>query len=89
MLITNLLLFLAAGFVLVYSGRWLIKSLIKISQFLGITEYIAAFIIMALATSLPELSVAISSGIAKNTALSFGNVIGANILGITLIMGIL
>ncbi|MEM4271497.1 MAG: sodium:calcium antiporter [Candidatus Pacearchaeota archaeon] len=89
MLLINLLLFFIAGFVLVFSGRWIVKALVKIAQFLEITEFAVGFIIMAMATSLPEFSVAISSGLAKNTALSFGNVIGANILDITLIVGIL
>ena len=43
---------------------------------------------MAFATSLPELFVGISSAIAKTPNLSLGNVIGSNIVDLTLIFGI-
>ncbi len=87
-MIIDLIYFILWCIVLVISGTFLVKSLSKISQFLKITEYSAAFIIMAIATSLPELFVGISSALSKNTALILGNIIGANILDITLIVGI-
>ena len=43
---------------------------------------------MAVATSLPELFVGISSALQGTPALSLGNVIGANILDLTIITGI-
>jgi len=88
MLWLNLLWFIAAALVLVASGTFLVRSLARISHFLRLTEFAAAFIIMAIASSLPELFVGISSAMAKNTALALGNIIGANILDITLITGI-
>ncbi len=89
MLATNLLFFVIACLAMVLSGTWLVKSLTKIARFLRITEFAAAFIIMAIATSLPELFVGISSALAKNPALALGNILGANILDLTLIMGII
>jgi len=88
-MLENILLFLLAGIVLVISGGFLVKSLSKIAEFLGISEFSAAFIIMAIATSLPELFVGISSAMIGNPQLSLGNVIGANILNLTLITGII
>lgn len=44
-------------------------------------------ILLALATSFPELSVAITSGFSGTSGLSFGNVIGANIANLTLVTG--
>lgn len=89
MLATNLLFFVIACVIMIFSGTWLVKSLAKIARFLRITEFAAAFIIMAVATSLPELFVGISSALAKNPALALGNILGANILDLTLIMGII
>jgi cation:H+ antiporter len=43
---------------------------------------------MALATSIPELFVGISSALSNVPSISLGNVIGASILNLTLIMGI-
>lgn len=89
MLWINLLFFLASCVVLFSSGVFLVKSLSKIAHFLRITEFTAAFIIMAIATSLPELFIGISSAINKNPALSLGNIIGANILDLTLVTGLI
>lgn len=88
MLIVNLLLFLVACLVLVTSGSLVVKSLAKITSFLRLSEFTVAFIIVAFATSVPELFVGIASGIAKNTALALGTIIGANIINLTLIVGI-
>lgn len=71
------------------SSALLVKSLEKIAYFLHISEYTAAFIIMSIATSLPEFFIGITSAIAKNPALSLGNIIGANILDLTLVTGII
>ncbi|MBS3155197.1 sodium:calcium antiporter [Candidatus Woesearchaeota archaeon] len=88
MIITNLLFFGLSTLVMIISSIFLVKSLDKIATFLRIAEYTAAFIIMAVATSLPELFVGISSALIGLPSLSLGNIIGANIIDITLIMGI-
>jgi cation:H+ antiporter len=88
MLLTNFLLFLFSGFFLVISGIFLVKSLDKIARLIGISEFSAAFIIMAFATSVPELFVGISSAFQGSPQLSMGNIIGANILDLTLLTGI-
>ncbi len=88
MLWINGLYFILSALVLVVSGGLLVKSLSKISRFLRISEFSAAFIIMALATSIPEMFVGISSALAGNPQLSLGNIIGANILDFTLIVGV-
>jgi len=89
MLITNLLLFIASCLVLVLAGTFLVKSLSKIASFLRLSEFVVAFMIMSIATSLPELFVGISSALVKNTAISLGTVIGSNIADIALIGGII
>lgn len=89
MLLTNILYFALSCAVLVVSGIFLVKSLGRIARLLRISEFSAAFIIMAIATSLPELFVGISSALSNNSSLSLGNVIGANILNLTLITGII
>lgn len=85
----NLVYFILAVLVLLISGIYLVKALIRIARLLGISEFSAAFIIMAFATSIPELFVGISSALIGSSSLSLGNVIGANILDLTLITGII
>jgi len=88
MLYENLIFFLVSAVFLVISGIYLVKSVYKVSEFLRISSFSAAFIIVAFATSLPELFVGISSAVQGTPALSMGNVIGASIIDITLIIGI-
>lgn len=88
MLIPNLILFLIACLVLVTSGTLLVKSLTKLATYLRVSEFIIGFMILAFATSIPELFVGINAAIAKNTSLALGMVIGSNIANLTIIMGI-
>ncbi len=85
----NLLYFIASGILLVISGIFLVKSLSKIASFLKISEFAAAFIIMAASTSLPELFVGITSALNENPTLALGTVIGSNISDLTLVGGIM
>ncbi|MBR9704150.1 sodium:calcium antiporter [Candidatus Pacearchaeota archaeon] len=89
MLVQNIIFFILSSLALIVSGVYLVKSLSKISRFLGISEFSTAFIIMAFATSIPELFVGVSSALSNNSALSLGNIIGANILNLTLVAGII
>jgi len=89
MLIENLIYFIISAAALVISATFLVTSLSKIASFLRISEFSAAFIIMAVATSIPELFVGVSSALSGNPALSLGNVIGASILDLTLVIGII
>ncbi len=84
----NILLFALSCLVLLISGSFLIKSLSKIAAFLRMSEFVVSFIIVGMATSLPELFVGISAALAKQTEISLGNVIGSNIANLTIILGI-
>lgn len=74
-------------FLLIHSGTWVVNSLTKVPQMLGASEYAVAFILMAFATSLPELMVGFSAALNGNPLLSLGNVLGSNIVNLTLILG--
>ncbi|MBI1969191.1 sodium:calcium antiporter [Candidatus Woesearchaeota archaeon] len=80
-------LFLLACIILVLSGGLVVRCLIKIASFLRLSEFVVGSIIMASATTLPELFVGIEASLQRNTALALGNVIGSNIVDLTLIMG--
>jgi len=73
---------------LFYSGGMLVRSLTWIGRYLNISEYILSFVLAAFATSLPELFVGISSAFQKVPQLSLGNLVGANVLDMTIVLGI-
>lgn len=88
MVMQNLFPLILAGIGLILSGVFLVKSLSKIAKFMHVSEFTAAFIIMAFATSIPELVIAISSAVQGTPEISIGNIIGSAIADITLITGI-
>jgi cation:H+ antiporter len=85
---TATLLFATAAIALFVCGDWLVQSLLVLARFLRIRQFVLSFILMAFATSIPELFVNITSGIANKGSIGLGNAIGASILDITFILGI-
>ncbi len=83
-----ILIFIVSCFFLVRSGLWVVKALIKISQFLGWREFMVSSVLMAFSTSLPEIFIGISSAFSGTPKLSLGNIIGSNIIALTLVIGI-
>lgn len=88
MIFLYLLLFVASCAVLVYSGTWIVKFLVKVARFLEWKEFIVASFIMTFVTSLPEFFVALSSSFHNKPLLSLSNIMGSNIIALTLVMGI-
>jgi cation:H+ antiporter len=85
----NILILIVSAFVLAKSGTLLVRSLSKLARFLKVSEYMIAFVLVAFATSVPELFVGIVSALNKTPEISLGNVIGSNIADVTLVMGII
>jgi len=56
----------------------------RIARFLGWREFVVAFFVMAFAGSVPNLFVGISSALHKIPQLSFGDIIGGNLIDLTL-----
>ena len=78
------LVFLASCLAFYFSGELIVKSLIKIAKFLGWKEFVVSFLVMAFVGSLPNLFVGISSALHNIPQLSFGDVIGGNVVDLTL-----
>jgi len=77
-------IFLVCCVLLYFSGGWVIGGLMRIAKYLGWREFVVAFLVMAFATSLPNLFVGISSALHKIPQLSFGDVVGGNVVDLTL-----
>jgi len=88
MLWVYLLVFIISCALLVRSGTWMVRSLTRIARYLKMTEFLVAFILMAFATTIPELFVGIMAALHGQPELSFGNVIGSNIINLTLAVAI-
>ena len=79
---------LVVGAALIAVGaRLLVDNGTLIAQALGVPESVIALTFVALGTSLPELVTAITSLVKGHSALSLGNVIGANLFNLVLVSG--
>jgi cation:H+ antiporter len=83
----SFLIIVVAVFILIQAGKRVVRSLGVLARFLHVSEYVLSFILIAFATSLPELSVGINSALLKVPELSFGDILGTNIVNFTLILG--
>jgi len=88
MIITYIGLFLVSCIALSWLGTRLVKSLIEIAEYLHLREFIVGFFVMAIAACLPNLFVDISAALHNIPQLSFGDVLGGNIVDLTLVMAL-
>ena len=87
-IIRNLIsLFLGAA-CLIGGSQLLVYEVTGVARNLGVSESLIGLTIMAIGTSLPELVMAITAVIKKQPSMSVGNVIGANIIDIALVLPI-
>lgn len=88
MLFSHVLIFIASCALLFWTGNFLVGALTKLAKFLGWKEFVVAFFIMAFATSIPNFFVGIISALNKIPELSFGDIVGANIVDLSLVMAL-
>jgi cation:H+ antiporter len=87
--VMTLVYFLGACSLLVISAELLMNSFLKIAQYYRLSEFVIGFMIVALATVIPELLIGVNAALAQSPSLALGNVIGANIIDLTLVIGVI
>ena len=78
--------FILGALGVVIGARLLVDNGVAIAQALNISEAIIGLTIIAVGTSLPELVTTITALIKKNSGLSLGNIVGANVMNILLVI---
>lgn len=73
---------------LVFGADKLVDGSVAIARKLGVSTLVIGLSIVAAGTSAPELAVNIIAAVNGNTEISFGNVIGSNIVNIGLVVAI-
>jgi len=84
----SVLSFLAAAGAVVLGSRLLSDNGVELATLLGVPPMVIGLTLVAVGTSLPELVTAVAAARKGVPELSLGNVVGANILNITLITGV-
>lgn len=79
--------FLAGAVAVLGGSMLLVESAANLARAAGVPELVIAVSLVAIGTSMPELVTAISSFLQGHRDISLGNVLGANILNLTWVLG--
>ena len=82
----NLANFILGAVGIVVGADLLVDNGSELARIIGVSERIIGVTIVAIGTSLPELVTTITAVVKKQSSLSVGNILGANILDLSLIM---
>jgi cation:H+ antiporter len=82
-------LILALGLVALYfGGKWLVGGASQLAASLGVRPFVIGLTIIGFGSSAPELALSILANAESASAISLGNVVGANITNMTYVLGI-
>ena len=84
--IINIIKFIVGTVGIVWGADLLVDNGSELARMLGVSERIIGVTLVAVGTSLPELITTVTAILKKQSALSVGNILGANIMDLTLIM---
>ncbi len=76
------------GALLIAGGYLFVTGAVTIAQMMGMSQAVIGLTIVAVGTSLPELTTSVVASIRKENDISIGNIIGSNIFNILAILGI-
>ena len=82
------LLFLGGIGGVIILSRMIVWSAVHIARFFNISEIIIGLTVIAIGTSLPEISTCITAALRREGEIAVGNIIGADILNILWIIGV-
>lgn len=71
--------------ILLFSTQFLVRSAVKLSQAARISPLVVGVTVVAIGTSLPELSVSAVAAIKGDGGLALGNIVGSNILNMLMV----
>jgi cation:H+ antiporter len=87
--VITLSIFIVIGLILVvYGGNYVVNSAVQIAKFLNLSEAFIGVTVVALGTTLPELTTALIAARKKEYDIILGNVVGSGVSNIMLIVGV-
>lgn len=81
-------IFCVATFGLIKSADYFIQYVEKLSDYMGIPQFITGVLLVSIGTSLPELATSILAVMHNETDLIIGNILGSNIANVLLGLGL-
>ncbi len=86
--VKDLAILIISGFAVVFGAEFLVEKAIFFANFFNIPKTLIGISLVAVGTSLPELSVSISAARKGYGDIAVGNIIGSNIANIFLVLGV-
>ncbi len=87
-MIFEIIIFIVSIFVLSWLSSRLVSTLVDVAKYLHWREFIIAFFIMAFAGALPNLFVDINAAFHGLPQIAFGDILGGNLVDLTLVLAI-
>ena len=88
MILLPLCMVIGGLLLLLFGGEILLRGAVSLARCLGLSSLLIGMTVVAAATSMPELVVAVASGLEGAPDIGVGNVVGSNIANILLILGV-
>ncbi len=86
--ISDIALLIGGGLFLTFSAKYLVESVISISEILNIGVGVISIAAVALGTSLPELVISAKAALNKKAEIALGNIFGSNIFNSFIVIGL-
>ncbi len=84
----QLFIFIISVIIIAKASHIVIKNSVKLARITKLGELVIGFVILSVATSLPELAVSFSAITSGNVGISIGNLLGSNIANLGLVIAI-
>lgn len=82
------LIFIISSILMIFAGKWVINSISSLARFLQWKEFVVAFFALSLGAVAPEFFIGIFSALHGIPELSLGNIIGQNVLLLSLAVAV-
>lgn len=86
-IVFNGIKFIMGGAFIIYGAHILVGTGVEIANILRIPKQVVSLTLLAIGTSLPELVTSLMAIFKNQQSISIGNILGANILNLSIIMG--
>jgi len=86
-ILANIAKFILGSFLIIVGSNLLVDNGIILAKLMNVPESVIGLTLIALGTSLPELVTGITAVLKNDSDIGIGNILGANILNISMIIG--
>lgn len=87
-MIKEAIIFVFCSFILVKAAQYAVRSVGKLSRAMHLTEFVTAFILVAVISALPETFISVLAALDGVPTIGAGTLLGSNVADLTLILGL-